>query len=254
MEETVEGAFAWKPPARRHILRLPLPEKSLADRILVKLVALATRGQVRAMHGTEHILPDCDPFILVANHSTVRDTVVMPAMLMLQRRGRPVHYLADWNFRLYPGVGLLYDAAEVITVTRKSVPIPLLNKLKRFYDDPIPSIERARRHLLNGRSVGFFPEGTINRDPARLLVGRSGAARLSLETGVPVVPMGVRFPEAPADQSRAGPMEAFIGAPLVPSKVDATPAPYSAVRDWHATLMREIGRLSGKEWHRGAWS
>lgn len=254
MEGTIAGAPAWKPPTRRQILRWPMPEKSPGDRILVKLVALVSRGQVRAMHGSEHVLPECDPFILVANHSTVRDTVVMPAMLMLQRHGRPVHYLADWNFRLYPGVGLLYDSAEVITVTRKPVPIPLLNKLKRFYDDPVPSIERARRHLLNGRSVGFFPEGTINRDPARLLTGRSGAARLSLETGVPVVPMGVRFPEASADRSTAGPMEAFIGAPLAPPKIDAVPAPYSAVRDWHATLMREIGRLCGKEWHRGARS
>ncbi|HEX5845869.1 MAG TPA: hypothetical protein VFY53_06225, partial [Rhodoplanes sp.] len=35
-----------------------------------------------------------------------------------------------------------------------------------------------------------------NRDPHRLLAGRRSAALLSLERGVPVVPVGIRFPRA----------------------------------------------------------
>jgi hypothetical protein len=47
---------------------------------------------------------------------------------------------------------------------------------------------RARVCLALGRSVGIFPEGTVNRDPHRLLAGRRSAALLSLERRVPVVP------------------------------------------------------------------
>lgn len=248
MDGTHSGALVWRPPAWLDVLRWPLPHNGLGDRLLIKAVALAGARQVRAIHGIENALPDRDPFILVANHSTRRDTVLTPALLMLERGGRPIHYLADWNLRLIPGVGLLYRTAGVITVVRKPARPRFLNVFKRLYDDPISPIERARQRLTAGRSVGVFPEGTINRDPSRLLSGRRGAARLSLETGVPILPMGIRFPEAEPGRPAVGPMELFIGQPLTPPAVASTPAPYSAVRDWHATLMSEIACLSGKTW------
>jgi 1-acyl-sn-glycerol-3-phosphate acyltransferase len=248
MDGTEEGASPWMPPAWREVLRWPLPCKGLGDRMLVKAVALAGKGQVRAIHGIEYVLPERDPFILVANHSTKRDTVVTPALLMLHRGGRPIHYLADWNYRLVPGVGMLYQGAGVITVTRKPARPRFLNAFRRYYEQTVTPIEQARQHLAADRSVGFFPEGTLNRDPDRLLAGRRGAARLSIETGVPIVPMGIRFPEAQPERRIVGPMEMFIGPPLTPPEIDAVPAPYSAVRSWHATLMSEIARLSGKAW------
>jgi len=242
MDEIDQAARRWNPPGWWDILRWPLPEKGPGGRLLIKAVVLAGRGQLRAVRGVEHILPRCDPFVLVANHSSRRDTVLMPAVLMLHRGGRPVHFLADWNFRLIPGVGMLYSCAGVITVTRKPARPRFLNVFKRLYDHPVPSIERARQHLAAGRSVGFYPEGVINDDPVRLLAGRSGAARLSLEAGVPIVPMGIRSVDGEAEE-----VEMVIGPPLTPPAV-AAPAPYSAVRSWHATLMSEIARLSGKTW------
>jgi 1-acyl-sn-glycerol-3-phosphate acyltransferase len=171
---------------------------------------------------------------------------------MFHRGGRLIHFLADWNFRLIPGVGLIYRRGGVITVTRKPARPRFLNVFKPLYMDPVPPLERARRHLLAGRSVGIFPEGTANGNPERLLGGRLGAARLSLETGVPVMPMGIRFPAATAAKPTDGPMEIHIGAPLRPSVPGPEPAPLDKVRDWHAKLMNEIARLSGKSWTQGA--
>jgi 1-acyl-sn-glycerol-3-phosphate acyltransferase len=122
--------------------------------------------------------------------------------------------------------------------------------LQPLYRHRLSALERARAALGGGRSVGFFPEGTVNRDPARLLPGRRGAARLSLETGIKVVPVGIRFPQL-APQRRIGDralMAIHIGAPLVPPRA-AEPAVLAEVRAWHADIMREIGRLSGKSWH-----
>jgi 1-acyl-sn-glycerol-3-phosphate acyltransferase len=186
------------------------------------------------------------------NHSTRREAVLVPALLFLRRGGRLIHLLADWNFRLIPGLGPLYRRAQAVTVTRKPARPRILNLFKRLHQDCVPPLEQARALLMRGRSLGIFVEGTVNRDPDRLLHGRHGAARLSLETQVPVVPLGIRFPGlAPAERitGRAA-MEVRIGAPLLPPACGGRAMP-SEVRAWHAAVMGEISRLSGKAWPPG---
>ena len=110
--------------------------------------------------------------------------------------------------------------------------------------------EQARAHLLAGRSDRHLPRGHRQPRPGRLLRGRRGAARLSLETGAPVVPMGIRFPTVARGQpipSHAA-MELHIGAPLVPPGPAVEQAPLPAVTDWHAAIMTAIARHSGKTW------
>ena len=42
-----------------------------------------------------------------------------------------------------------------------------------------------------GECVVVYPEGTLTRDPALWpMTGKSGAARIALETGCPVIPVG----------------------------------------------------------------
>jgi 1-acyl-sn-glycerol-3-phosphate acyltransferase len=140
-----------------------------------------------------------------------------------------------------------------VTVPRKSARPRALNVLKPLYRAHVPPREQIREHLLAGRSIGIFPEGAINRDPKRLMRGRRGAARLSLETATSVVPVGIRFlemePGQPVPEHAA--MELEIGAPLVPPGQARKPASIGAVSEWHAAIMTEIGRLSGKTWIRG---
>jgi 1-acyl-sn-glycerol-3-phosphate acyltransferase len=220
--------------------------------MLVRGVALASRGRILSIAGLENIAPDRDPFILVLNHGTRLEALLVPPFLFLLRRGRRIHFMADWNFRMIPGIGLLYRRAGVITVARKPARPRFLNILKPLFTDAISPTEQARRHLAAGRSIAVFPEGTVNRDPARLLRGRPGAARLSLETGVPVVPAGLRFPTAPdgAAVPEGSPMAIEVGPPLVPSAV-GKPA-YAAIGAWHGQIMTAIARLSRKSWQFGA--
>src|SRR5215468_479598 len=185
------------PPSARAILSSPLPELQLVDRVLVRSIALVSRRKIRSLDGFDHIAPEHDPFILAANHSTRQEAILLPALLFLLRHGRRIHFMADWNFRMIPGVDLLYRRAGAITVARKSARPRLLNLAKPLFTDTVSPMAQARQHLICGRSIGVFPEGTVNRDPSRLLRGRHGAARLSLETGAPVVPAGLRFPDVP---------------------------------------------------------
>jgi hypothetical protein len=68
---------------------------------------------------------------------------MVPSLLFLHRSGRLVHFLADWNFRLIPGVGFLYARAQVVTVTRKSAKPRVLNLLKPLYEHAQLTLERA---------------------------------------------------------------------------------------------------------------
>ena len=245
------GSIVWEPPAPREIMRWPLPYQRWTNRCLVRGLALLARRQVLVIHGLEHVRPAQDPFILALNHSTRREALLVPALLVLHRGGRLIHFVADWNFRLIPGIGMLYRRGGAITVARKPARPRVLNVLKPLYTDALPAMERARAYLNAGRSVGIFPEGTVNRDPQRLLRGRMGAARLSLETGAPIVPVGIRFPGAEpgekiSDRAR---MEIRIGAPLTPPALGRhASAPLPDVRAWHAAVMQEIAHLSGKAW------
>jgi 1-acyl-sn-glycerol-3-phosphate acyltransferase len=66
-----------------------------------------------------------------------------------------------------------------------------------------------------------------------------------------VVPAGIIFPDA---GTGSGPvpehatMEIRIGAPLVPPRLAGRRASPQEIRAWHATVMGEIARLSGKTW------
>jgi 1-acyl-sn-glycerol-3-phosphate acyltransferase len=237
------------PPTAFAILSWPLPELQMIDRVLVRGVALISRCKVRSLRGLDHIAPERDPFILAINHSTRQEAILLPGLLFLLRHGRRIHFMADWNFRMIPGLDLLCRRAGAITVARKPARPRFLNRMKPLFTDTVSPMEQARQHLISGRSIGVFPEGTVNRDPLRLLRGRHGAARLSLETGAPIIPVGLRFPTVPRGTiiPEGSPMSIEIGPPLIPPAAAIPPA-YANFWAWHVRIMTTIGRLSGKSW------
>jgi 1-acyl-sn-glycerol-3-phosphate acyltransferase len=241
--------FRTGPPSARAILCWSLPDLKMVDRMLLRGIALVSCAKLRHLDGLEHLAPERDPFILAANHSTRLEAILLPGLLFLLRHGRRIHFMADWNFRMIPGLDLLYRRAGAITVARKPARPRLLNVMKPLFTERVSPLEQARAHLIAGCSVGVFPEGTVNRDPSRLLRGRYGAARLSLETGAPIVPVGLRFPTVTGGGAipEGSPMSIDVGKPLIPPAA-VTAAAFADLRAWHARVMLEIGRLSGKSW------
>jgi 1-acyl-sn-glycerol-3-phosphate acyltransferase len=138
--------------------------------VLRPLIRLLWRIDVR---GLEH-LPDVGPAILCPNHISVIDSFFVPAML--PRRITYVgkaEYLDDWKTRrLFPALGMIPidrsggDAAEA-------------------------ALDLAAEVLERGELFGIYPEGTRSRD-GLLHKGRTGAARLALRTGAPIIPVGIR--------------------------------------------------------------
>ncbi len=181
------------------------------------------------------------------------EALLLPILFAYHREGRLISFIADWNFALVPGVATILREGETILLVRKPAKPAFLNVFRPWFERKGPAFERAARALRAGRSVGIFPEGTTNRHPERLLRGFDGAARLSLVTGVPALPVGVRFPQSPPGQPvrDRSPMEVVVGEPMAPPSAHPEPA-REDVRAWHERIMREIGRLSGKHWDPGA--
>jgi 1-acyl-sn-glycerol-3-phosphate acyltransferase len=197
----------------------------------------------------KQIHPANDPFILTPNHSSRLEALLLPALLAIHRNGRQVHFLADWNYLLWPLLGSLIRMNDPIIVTRKPARPAFLNRFKPLFQTAESPYAQARRRLLAGQSLGIFPEGTVNPRSRSLLLGQSGAARLSLETGAAIIPMGIQFTGRPAGFLNLDSMIVRLGRPLRPSADHlGSTAPAAAVRQWHETTMRAIAALSGKTW------
>jgi 1-acyl-sn-glycerol-3-phosphate acyltransferase len=122
--------------------------------------------------GAEHI-PATGGAVLASTHVSYFDFmfVGLPAYL----RGRVVRFMAKQAVFDNPVSGPLMRAMHHIPVDRSA---------------GTSAFAAARRSLRDGELIGVFPEATISR----AFVPRdfkSGAARLALDTGVPLIPMVV---------------------------------------------------------------
>ncbi len=221
----------------------------VGDRLLLRALALLATRHIVAIHGLEHIRPACDPFILVANHSTRREAILVPAMLFLHRGGRVVHFLADWNFQLIPGVGLIYSRAEVVTVTRKSARPRFLNVLKPLYGQRRSRWSAPKRCWPPAARSAFSPRARpIARPPSCCAgvavppaVAGDGHSRHTAGH-----PFSRRRPGATNSQKRShGAAHWRTPAAAEPRGAAATMSEVSA---WHSVIMTEIAQLSGKAW------
>jgi 1-acyl-sn-glycerol-3-phosphate acyltransferase len=239
-------------PTVAEVWRQPLDGlDSGIDRLLCRSISTLALHWIVEIQGLEHVAPERDPFILALNHSSRLEAVLLPILLMLHRRGHYIRFLADWPMMLVPGVASLYRRGHVILVTRKKPRFPALDRLKRrIVGDAGDAFGQCLQALEAGSPLGLFPEATMNRHPRRLLRGQSGAARLSLATGAPIVPAGIHFPEQPKDRPIRdfGRMVVEIGSPIF-TQADRVSSPAAdSVRQLHHRMMREIARLSGKDW------
>lgn len=150
------------------------------------------------IEGVEH-LPRTGPFILVANHCSNLDPLMM-GWASGHQIGRVVHFMAKIEMRGWPIIGWLATQAGVYFVRRGERD----RAAQQF------SLEA----LAAGKPIAIFPEGTRSRT-GHLREGKPGAALIAMRSGAPLVPAGVsgthrifeagrRFPRASRIRIRYG--------------------------------------------------
>ena len=122
----------------------------------------------------EHHVPASGPAVIATNHVGYLDFVFVGAAA--RKRGRLVRFLAKHEVFSHPVAGPLMRGMKHIPVDR--------------YGRARDAIEASVEALRSGEILGMFPEGTISRSfvPAD---GRSGAARMAMEAGAPLIPGAV---------------------------------------------------------------
>ena len=114
------------------------------------------------------------PKIFVANHPSATDPFILHLLSQ-----EPMGVLIVSTAFTFPLFGEYLRRAGQIQV------VPGRGEL---------ALAQARRYLMGGYSVGIFPEGNFSPPAGGFRAPRSGAARLALRTGAPVVPVGIYLP------------------------------------------------------------
>ena len=128
----------------------------------------------RTWTGMEH-LPRSGGFIVTPNHMSQFDPLLVAHFIYASRRWP--RFLAKASIWRVPFVGFMLRKTQQIPVERGSV-------------EAVKSLDSLIEALHEDGVVVIYPEGTTTREPDLWpMRGKTGAARLALITGAPVVPM-----------------------------------------------------------------
>lgn len=209
------------------------PSRAAYRAIKAVLGAAMNKAYRISVEGLEHV-PQRGNAILAANHISFLDSFFIP--LAVPRR---VTYLAkaeywdSWKTRWF------FDLVGQIPVRR---------------GDAVKAnaaLEAGRRVLNRGGLLGIYPEGTRSPDGV-CYRGKTGVARMALDTGSPVIPVGlvgtreIMSKDATMPKLR-GDVAVRFGRPHVLDQAASDGDPL-ALRTFVDGLMYDICSLSGQEY------
>ncbi|MDT5223890.1 MAG: 1-acyl-sn-glycerol-3-phosphate acyltransferase [Mycobacterium sp.] len=190
------------------------------------------------IEGLEHI-PSSGPAILASNHLAVADSFYLP--LVVRRR---IFFLAKAEY--FTGTGVKGWINRWFYTVSGQVPIDRTNA-----DSAQGALIAAQRLLGQGRLLGMYPEGTRSPD-GRLYKGKTGLARLALESGVPVIPVamiGTNVVNPPGKKMlRFGRVTVRFGEPMDFSRFDGLSGNHFIERAVIDEVIYELMGLSGQEY------
>ncbi|KXK58252.1 glycerol acyltransferase [Micromonospora rosaria] len=189
------------------------------------------------VEGLEHI-PKSGGAIFAGNHLSVADELFLGAVV-------PRH-LAFWaKSEYFKGPGVKGTFTRFVLTGLGAIPVERAGGRAALsaFDAAIPA-------LRGGDQVAIYPEGTRSPD-GRLYRGRTGAARLAVAAGVPIVPVGMIGTEkvqpigARVPRPGAGKITVRFGKPL---DFTGRPDDRTSLREMTDELMSEIQKLTGQEY------
>jgi 1-acyl-sn-glycerol-3-phosphate acyltransferase len=177
--------------------------------------------------------------ILACNHLSYADWLFMP--LVLSRR---VTFVAKAEYFTSPGIkGWLQKHFFA-----GSGQVPIDRSGASAAEGALMS---AKKVLAEGGLFGIYPEGTRSHD-GRLYRGKTGIARIALESGVPVVPCAVVGTDVVAPPGKKfGKVirpHVVFGKPLDFSRYEGMENDRYILRSITDEIMYEIMKLSGQEY------
>ena len=208
---------------------------ALLKAILLPLLSLIFRPKVE---GLSHV-PTNGPAIIASNHLSFSDSIFMP--LVIPRR---VTFLAKSEY--FTGKGIKGRATAAAFRALGQVPVD-----RSGGRSSEAALETGLRILREGKLLGIYPEGTRSPD-GRLYRGRTGIARMALESGVPVIPVAMIDTDKIQPPGKALPkiMQVGIrfGEPLDFSRYEGMSGDRFILRSGTDEIMYALMDLGGQEY------
>jgi len=147
------------------------PTFSICAAILIPVLNAITK---RTWQGSENI-PQSGPAIAISNHLSYADVLFFAQFLF--KNGRAPRFIGKRSVFNVPVIGRILLAAGQIPVDRESTHAG-------------KALDHAVAALRAGHLIGIYPEGTLTRDENLWpMVAKTGAARLSIITELPIIPV-----------------------------------------------------------------
>lgn len=176
--------------------------------------------------------------LLASNHLSMTDSLFLPVLTR-----RRVSFLAKAEY--FTGRGLKGRAKAAFVRWTGLIPLD-----RQDADAAAQSLDEGARAVRRGRLLGVYPEGTRSPD-GRLYRGKTGTARMAIDTGVPVVPVAMvgtdRVQPIGSVIPRLTRVAMHIGAPLrPPTPAAGAIARKEQVRLFTEQIMSAIAQLSSQ--------
>ncbi|WP_433529225.1 lysophospholipid acyltransferase family protein [Micromonospora sp. CA-263727] len=199
------------------------------------LLRLVFRPQVEGLH---HV-PATGPVILASNHLSFSDSIFTP--LIVPRR---VTFVAKAEY--FTGKGIKGWLTKMFFTGTGTIPVDRSGgKAARA------ALDTQLAVLRDGGIAGIYPEGTRSPD-GRLYRGKTGVARLALESGAPVVPAAMLNLDEIQPPGKIIPkverVRISFGPPLDFSRYAGRAGDRFVERAITDEIMYELMELSGREY------
>ncbi|MGW3888448.1 lysophospholipid acyltransferase family protein [Micromonospora chokoriensis] len=203
--------------------------------LLGPLLKLIFRPQAE---GLRHV-PATGPVILASNHLSFFDSIFIP--LIVSRR---VTFVAKAEY--FTGKGIKGRLMKMFFVGTGTIPVD------RSGGQAARAALDTQLRVLRAQGVaGIYPEGTRSPD-GRLYRGKTGVARLALESGAVVVPVAMLNADELQPPGRllprVGQVRVRFGAPLDFSRYAGLAGDRFVERAVTDEVMYELMELSGREY------
>ena len=181
-------------------------------------------------------MPSSGPVIIASNHLSFSDSIFMPLVV-----SRKVTFLAKSEYFTSPGLKGFIKKLTFIALGQ--VPIDRSGGKRSE-----AALLTGLRLLKENHCLGIYPEGTRSPD-GRLYKGRTGIARMAIESGAPVVPVAMYNTAQIQPTGQIVPkvrrVEMVFGEPMYFTG-DSTDL--DVLREATNKLMEKIAELSGQEY------
>lgn len=199
-------------------------------------------GEIEGVHNLRD-----EPLVIAANHSSYVDDLIIPYIIIVKMKKKFTVFVNSRYYRNYFYGRFLSHYGGIPVDVSKDVKD---ENRRRVTNEK--AIKEAVDSLRDGKIFLIFPEGERSPD-GKIQKAKTGVARVALTARVSVIPVGIKGSYDILPKGAVFPkfkrVDVVVGEPLIFDNYYGKEEDYATLEEVTTTIMREIARLVGQEYH-----